>query len=133
MQRAINSSALPILLLLTLFAATSAAASDEREKWMVGRWTMSAHGRPDRTVVFHADHRWGVELYVPVSADSDRFTTREDIRGRRWRISGDALILRYPSDDGFETHPYKILSFAHDEVVTDIFTYTRAKPSRVKA
>jgi hypothetical protein len=132
MQRAATSSTL-LLLLLTSFVSISTTAAGERDKWMVGRWTMSAHGRPDRTVVFHADHQWGVEHFVPVSADSDRFTTREDIRGRQWHVRGDALILRYPSDDGFETHPYKILSFAHDHVVTDIFTYTRAKARPNKA
>jgi hypothetical protein len=114
-------------MLLNLLARVAAATPDEREEWIVGRWTMSASGRPDRTVLFHADHRWGVEHYVPSSSNAQRLITREDIRGRRWHLAGDKLILRYPNDHGFETHPYKIVSFSHDKIMTDIFTYTRAK------
>jgi hypothetical protein len=112
---------------MAVLAHAAAAASGNREKWIVGRWTASAPQRPDRIVVFHSDHSWSVEGYIPSSSNTERLITREDIRGRRWHLAGDKLILRYPNDHGFETYPYKIVSFSHDKIVTDIFTYTRAK------
>ena len=106
------------LLLLLLFAAAAPAASDDREKWIVGTWRAETPKRASRTVIFHANHTWGVRGYVPL---------REEIRGRRWRVAGDQFVLTYPSDHGFETTAYKIVSFTHDKFVTDTFTYTREK------
>jgi hypothetical protein len=33
--------------------------------------------------------------------------------------------MRAPSDRGFQTYAEKIVSFGHDKIVTDVFTYTR--------
>jgi hypothetical protein len=68
-----------------------------------------------------------VEGYV-VSGPNDQLTMREDIRGRRWYIQGDTLVLRSPGDDGFKTYVGKIISFGRDKIVTDLGTYTREQP-----
>jgi hypothetical protein len=104
------------LLILFAFLHVAAAAPNEREKWIAGRWTSETEGRPDRIVVFHRDHSWGVE-----------HDWGEDIRGRRWHLAGGKLVLRFPRDHGFETYEEKIVSFNHDKIVTDISTYTREK------
>jgi hypothetical protein len=116
-------------MLLTVCLHVAAAAPNEREKWIVGRWTSHTEGslgRPDRTIVFHADHRWGVEHCV-VSGPNEQLTIGEDIRGRRWHFVGDALVLQAAGDQGFRTAALKIASFTRDKIVTDIFTYTREK------
>ena len=66
---------------MAVLAHAAAAASDNREKWIVGRWTASAPQRPDRIVVFHPDHTWGVEGYIPSSSNPERLITREDNDG----------------------------------------------------
>jgi hypothetical protein len=79
--------------------------------------------RPSRIIVFHADGRWGVKKLEKVP---------EDIRGRRWWIKGNTLVLKYPSDHGFDTAQYRIISFTRDQFVTQIHgdyesTYTRMR------
>jgi hypothetical protein len=118
----------PVLILFVCIHV-AAADSDAREKWMVGRWICQIEGRPDRSLAFHADHSWGVEKYVPSSSDEGSGTIREDVSGRRWHIRDNKLFLRAPSDYGFQTYGEKIVSFRHDEIVTDIATYTREKLS----
>ena len=117
-----------LLIALTLaLCSTGALTAEPRpdySKLMVGSWYSECRMRPMRIRVFHADGRWGVRKY-----DDPR---PEDIRGRRWRVEGDTLILRYPSDSGFETHTYKILAFTKDEFITDgdyPCTYTRVAQS----
>jgi hypothetical protein len=88
---------------------------------------MAGLGRPERSIVFHGDHTWGVEHYAPSSTDERWGTIYEDIRGRRWRLSGNTLIFRAPSDHGFKTDSEKITSFTQDKIVTDKATYTREK------
>jgi hypothetical protein len=107
-----------LLVLLPFIAAAALAASNDRERWILGTWTAETSRHASRTVIFHADHTWGVRGYVPF---------REEIHGRRWRVAGDQLILTYPGDDGLETMAYKIVSFTHDKFATDAFTYTREK------
>jgi len=105
------------------------AAPSERDRWIIGRWTCHANegiGRPDRTIVFHTDHSWGVEHYGAPGADG-RLGLYEDVRDRRWHILDDRLVLRAPSDDGFKSYGEKIVFFGHDKIVTDLFTYTREK------
>jgi hypothetical protein len=118
---------LPLLIMLVVCSLVAAAS--EREKWIIGRWTSHEEGRPDRTIVFHADHSWGVEHYG-APGPNDQLTIYEDIRGRRWHIRGDRLVLRAPSDDGFKSYGEKIISFGHDKIVTDIATYTREEPRK---
>jgi hypothetical protein len=98
----------------------ASAGQADYSKALVGSWIYSGKARPTRIVVFHPDGSWGVRKFDDQP---------EDIRGRRWRVDGDSLILRYPSDYGFETGAYKILSFAPRKFVTETqgyrFTYTR--------
>jgi hypothetical protein len=112
-----------------LVICLAVAGASEREKWIIGRWTSHIEGRPDRTIVFHADHSWGVEHYGAPAPDG-QLTIYEDISGRRWDIRGDRLVLRAPSDDGFKSYEEKIISFGHDKIVTDIATYTREQPRK---
>jgi hypothetical protein len=105
----------PLVTVITvgLLSANSLAASVPRRNWsklIIGTWFHTCRLRPGRILVFHADGRWGVR-----KIDDPR---PEDIRGRRWHIEGDMLILRYPSDNGFESHPYKIVSFTPNEFIT---------------
>jgi hypothetical protein len=114
---------------LVILSHVAGAAPSEREKWIVGRWTCHANegiGRPDRTIVFHTDHTWGVEHYGAPQPNG-QLAVYEDVRGRRWHIRDDRLVLRAPSDDGFKSYGEKIVSFGHDKIVTDLFTYTREK------
>jgi len=105
-----------------LLSASIAGAVPQPDyaKLIIGSWLYSSKVRPTRIIVFHPDGSWGVR----------KFDNRpEDIRGRRWHVEGDSLVLRYPSDHGFDTHAYKIVSFTRREFVTDTegyrFTYTR--------
>ena len=119
----------PLLTLFVVLSLAAAATPSDREKWIIGRWTSHIEGRPDRTVVFHTDHRWGVEHYR-VSGPNEQLTIYEDIRGRRWHIRGDKLVLRAPTDDGFKSYEEEIISFHHDKIVTDVDTYTREQPRK---
>lgn len=107
-----------LLVLANCFVAAAFARSENGEQSIVGKWFLTRHGRGGREIIFHADHTWGVLHYVPDG---------EDIRGRRWRLAGDKLILTYPGDDGLETGEDQIISFTHDKFVTDGGTYTREK------
>jgi hypothetical protein len=122
----VSSRSLPLLMLFVVLSHAAATAPSEREKWIIGRWTSHIEGKPKRILVFHTDHSWGVEHYR-VSGPNDQLTIYEDIRGRRWHIRGDKLVLRAPSDGGFKSYGEKIISFRHDKIVTDIATYTREK------
>jgi hypothetical protein len=113
---------LPLLMMLVICSPVVAAS--ERDKWIIGRWTSHIEGRPDRTIVFHADHNWGVEHYGAPGPDG-QLTIYEDIGGRRWHIRGEELVLQAPSDEGLKSYGEKIVSFGHDKIVTDIATYTR--------
>ena|SRR5215475_39009 len=113
--------------LIILSQVVAGAAPSEREKWIIGRWTCHTNegiGRPDRTIVFHTDHTWGVEHYGAPQANG-QLAVYEDVRGRRWHIRDNRLVLRAPIDDGFKSYGEKIVSFNHDKIVTDLFTYTR--------
>jgi hypothetical protein len=114
--------ALILALGLVAFGLTTAtAASQPDEKTIVGTWMFSSRYRPERIIVFHANGKWGVKKLEEGP---------EDIRGRRWRVEGNTLVLSYPSDHGFDTARYKIISFTRGEFVTQIHgdyesTYTR--------
>jgi hypothetical protein len=119
--------ALVTAITLALFGISTVDAVPQRDysKLIIGSWLHECRLRPTRILVFHADGSWGVRKY-----DDPR---PEDIRGRRWRIEADALILRYPSDHGFDTHAYKIVSFTSGKFVTGgeyPCTYTRTRESR---
>ena len=106
-----------------LLCVSTLAGIPQRDyaKLIVGSWLYSSKVRPTRILVFHADGSWGVRKY-----DDPR---PEDIRGRRWRVEGDTLILLYPGDHGFETAKDHIVSFTPNKFVTEIhryrFNYTR--------
>jgi hypothetical protein len=108
-------------LLLMVSVVTSAASPPQPDaKAIVGTWMFDSRWRPSRIIVFHADGRWGVKKLEEGP---------EDIRGRRWWVKGNHLVLKYPSDDGFDTASYRIVSFTAGKFVTDIHgyesTYTR--------
>ena len=109
-----------------LVICSPALAADEREKWIIGRWKSQIEGRPNRTIAFHADHSWGVEHYG-TPGPGGQLTIYEDTSGRRWHIRGQELVLQAPSDDGLKSYAEKIVSFGHDNIVTDITTYTRER------
>jgi hypothetical protein len=113
---------LAIALALTLLTGARGATTPPHDyaRGIVGSWIYSSKVRPTRIIVFHPDGSWGVR----------KFDERpEDVRGRRWRVEGGSLILRYPSDQGFETHAYRIISFTPREFITETggyrSTYTR--------
>ena len=108
-------------LFLMVFVVTSAASPPRPDaKGIVGTWMFDSRWRPSRIIVFHADGRWGVKQLEEGP---------EDIRGRRWSVKGNLLVLKYPSDHGFDPASYRILSFTADKFVTEIHgyesTYTR--------
>ncbi len=114
-------------LAVALVGLSTIAAVPQRDyaKLIVGGWIYSSKVRPTRIIVFHADGSWGVRKF------DDR---PEDIRGRRWRVEGNTLVLRYPGDHGFETAKDRIVSFIPDKFVTEIHgyrsTYTRIEQPR---
>jgi hypothetical protein len=118
-----NAGTRALTVALLGLATVGAVPQRDYAKLIVGSWIYSSKVRPTRIIVFHADGSWGVRKF------DDR---PEDIRGRRWHVEGDSLVLRYPSDGGFDTHPYKIVSFTRHEFVTETegykFTYTRIEP-----
>ena len=101
-------------------AIVAAVPQPDYSKLIVGSWIYSSKVRPTRIIVFHADGSWGVRKF------DDR---PEDIRGRRWRVEGNTLILTYPHDHGFDTAKDRIVSFTPHKFVTEVsgytFTYTR--------
>ncbi len=108
-------TALIVALSLMGSVATSAASPPRPDaKAIVGTWMFDSRWRPSRIIVFHADGRWGVKKF-----DEDT----EDIRGRQWWVKGNALILKYPSDHGFDKASYRIVSFTPDKFVTEIQGY----------
>src|SRR4051812_34796388 len=118
-----------LLLMMTLLVCSRLAAASERERWIIGRWTSHTEGRPDRTIVFNADHSWGVEHYGAPGPDG-QLTIYEVISGRRWHIRGEELVLQAPSDERLKSYGERIVSFGHDKIVTDITTYTREQPRK---
>jgi hypothetical protein len=120
----------PLVFAMTvaLLGVSTVAALPQRDyaKLIVGSWLYTSKVRPTRIIVFHADGRWGVRKY-----DDPR---PEDIRGRRWRVEGNTLILTYPHDHGLDTARDQIVSFTPDKFVTEIsgyrFTYARIEQRR---
>jgi hypothetical protein len=103
-----------------LFATTASIAtpkqSEDYAKRIVGRWL-----GPRKFRIFHADGTWwGVQR----NEDAP-----EDLRGRRWRISGKKLILTYSSDDGVGTPEhmvtgvYTIILLTPQKLITEIDGY----------
>jgi hypothetical protein len=106
---------------VVLVSFCAAAYSTDYSKRLLGAWVVHKPRRADRIEIFHPDGTWGVRNFD--------FSQPEDIKGRRWRLDGDRLILTYPTDHGFDTATYKIISFAADRFVTDVggqrFEHTR--------
>ena len=93
--------------------ATPVASTFERmpdySKLICGCWL-----GPGKFEVYHADGTWGVKRNE---------NAPEDIRGRRWRIEGDKLILIYPGDQGLETAVCTIVSCTAHKLVLDFDGY----------
>ena len=47
----------------------------------------------------------------------------EDIRGRRWKVEGDKLIITYPGDHGMDTGVITIVSITEHKMLLDIDGY----------
>ena len=100
-----------IVMFLLVTGAVCAAPknSGDFSKLILGRWLGSR-----KFSVFHADSRWGVLRNEESS---------EDIRGRRWHIKGNKLILTYPGDHGMDTGTYIIVTLTTEKLVTDADGY----------
>jgi hypothetical protein len=108
---------LVVALSFALIASSDIASASPQNysNAIVGSWIFTSKVRPSRIIVFHRDGSWGVRKF------DDR---PEDIRGRRWRVEGDHLVLTYPDDHGFTTWRYQIVSFTPREFVTQTQGYT---------
>lgn len=100
------------IILISLLVGSNASASEHpiSSEKIVGCWL-----GPRKFEIYHADGTWGVKR----NEDAP-----EDIRGRRWQIEGDKLILKYPSsNNGFETAVFTIISCTEHELVLDADGY----------
>ena len=105
--RAMKLATATLVLFLLVTGAAFAAPNDSGDysKLILGRWL-----GPRKFSVFHADGHWGVLRNEESS---------EDIRGRRWHIKGNKLILTYPGDHGMDTGTYTIVTLTAEKLVTD--------------
>ena len=103
------SVALVLISFIAPHIVSIAGPSRDNSKLILGCWL-----GPRKFRVYHADGTWGVKR----NEDAP-----EDISGRRWRIEGDKLILTYPSDHGFDTGIYKIISCTEHELILDADGY----------
>ncbi len=110
-------------MILAIALVASAGATPNYAKLIIGHWRSHIPQRADRIVIFHSDGSWGVRNWD--------FSKPEDIRGRRWRVEGDKLIISAPPEDGGETAAEKIVSFTHAAFITEVngvrISYTRIK------
>jgi hypothetical protein len=119
MQRFVVSAVSAIALLPWALSGSQVS----RDQTILGAWRRHVPQRADRIVIFHADGSWGVRNWD--------FSKPEDIRGRRWRIERDSLILTPPPADSGQTFSEHIISFGHGKIVTEI-TGTRISYTRVQ-
>jgi len=66
--------------------------------------------------IYHPDGTWGVKRNE---------NAPEDIRGRRWHIKGNRLIISYPGDHGTKTAALTILSLTDHKMVLEASGYKR--------
>jgi len=98
--------------LCLIFAVVSATAGDvprDYSKAIVGCWLGLR-----KFEVYHGDGTWGVKR----NEDAP-----EDIRGRRWHVKGNKLILIFPGDHGMETAELTIVSLSEHKLVLDAGGY----------
>ena len=111
------------LLSMSLLTCTAAASPPDYGKLIIGHWRIHIPQRADRIVIFHSDGSWGVRNWD--------FSKPEDIRGRRWHVEGDKLIITAPPADGGQTAAEKIISFTRSRFVTEVngirISYVRIK------
>jgi hypothetical protein len=106
---------LTILLLATTASIGTPKESEDYSKRIVGRWLGSRKLR-----VFHVDGTWGVQRNEEAP---------EDVRGRRWRISDNKLVLTYPTDNGegtaehMTTGVYTIILLTPQKLITEVDGY----------
>lgn len=97
-----------------LVAAVSVAEGDvqrDYSKAIVGCWL-----GPRKIEVYHTDGTWGVKR----NEDAP-----EDVRGRRWQVEGNRLILTYPGDHGLETAELTIVSLTKHRLILDAGGYKK--------
>jgi hypothetical protein len=111
------------LLSITVLTNAAVASPPDYSKVIVGHWRIHISQRADRIIIFHSDGSWGVRNWD--------FSKPEDIRGRRWHVEGDKLIITAPPEDGAQTAAEKIVSFTHAAFVTEVngvtISYRRIK------
>src|SRR6266403_1189737 len=110
-------------LMMAAASSWAAVSPSHYSNKIIGAWRCHIPRRPDRIVIFHRDGSWGVRNWD--------FNQPEDIRGRRWRIERDSLIITPPPADSGQTFSEHIVSFSHRKIVTEInstrISYTRMK------
>ena len=94
---------------LLSFAMSTVAAPPDYSKRILGCWL-----GPRKFNVYHADGTWGVKR----NEDAP-----ENVRGRRWRVDGNKLILTYPGDHGLETATYTIVLCTPHKLILDANGY----------
>ena len=76
---------------------------------IIGKWL-----GPRKFVVFMADGTWGVQRNEESEVDSKQ---------RRWRVTGDKLTMRYPSNNGVETAHFTIVLLTDEKLILKIGDY----------
>jgi hypothetical protein len=98
-----------VCLIFAVVSATAGEVPRDHSKAIVGCWLGSR-----KFEVYHADGTWGVKR----NEDAP-----EDIRGRRWHVKGNRLILISPGDHGMETAELTIVSLTGHKLVLDAGGY----------
>jgi hypothetical protein len=98
-----------ICLVLTVASLTAGAVPRDYSRAIVGCWL-----GPRKFEVYHANGTWGIKR----NEDAP-----EDIRGRRWHIQGNKLVITYPGDHGMDTAELTIVSLTEHKLVFDAGGY----------
>ena len=98
-----------ISIVLAVVALKAGDVPRDYSKEIVGCWL-----GPRKFEVYHTDGTWGVKR----NEDAPR-----TLRQAR-RVERDKLVLRYPSDRGFDTATFKIISCTEHELILDADGYT---------
>jgi hypothetical protein len=100
-----------LCLVLAVASVTASEVHRDYSKAIIGGWL-----GPRKFEVYHADGTWGVKR----NEDAP-----EDVRGRRWHINGNKLIITYPGDHGLETGELTIISLTDHKMVLGSGDYKR--------
>jgi hypothetical protein len=98
-----------LILVLGVVGLTAGEVPRDYSKAIVGCWLGSR-----KFEIYHADGTWGVKRNEEAP---------EDVRGRRWQVKGNKLIITYPGDHGLETGELTIVSLTEHKLVLDAGGY----------